>query len=114
MTLWSVTNFSMFAAVVSATAAFADPVCHVDPYRVSLIGETNAWVQSGGSCTGRFVANRIGTLEVGNPPAHGTLTAENDTWHYTPNHGYKGPDPFTILINFATRVGQLTVHMEVR
>jgi len=103
-------------AGVGSTAAYAGPRCHVDHYRVTNhTGETKAWVTSGGRCTGRFQSGGIATLAVGKAPAHGTLTTDgNDTWNYVPVQGYKGPDPFTILINEPKTTAQLTVDMDVR
>ena len=111
----------LICAVLCATTVFAGTAlaaseCHVEPFHgTGGSAETKAWVKSGARCSGRIASSGIATLAPGNAPAHGTLTTDgNVTWVYVPTPGYKGHDPFTLLVNFPKRTGQISIDMDVR
>ena len=54
-----------------------------------------------GKVTGTDKDNDPLTYELGNPPAHGTVTIDKDTgkYTYTPDPDYNGPDAFTVIVD---------------
>ncbi|WP_149357071.1 Ig-like domain-containing protein, partial [Comamonas testosteroni] len=54
-----------------------------------------------GKVTGTDKDNDPLTYELGDPPAHGTVTIDKDTgkYTYTPDPDYNGPDAFTVIVD---------------
>jgi hypothetical protein len=101
-----ISSIALGCVALAAIPTSASAKCHFDFMRFRFAGESstsNASASSGQACGVRLTGQRMSGIDIGQQPAHGSVTSTGSSGDYrvtyTSKAGYKGPDSFSFVVH---------------